>query len=214
MNSNPNKSVEKYIEQGEMMMKADREALDKGEKHALVTTMRGVLHTRLSNLKVKSKKLDEVNEELARLVNGKKPILEKARGVLQSVRVYVENAYFFDADDILQKLHMAKKPPLDEIGLLEYTREVAKALTEVKLPTPMPEEFRKPVLDVMKPLYDVVVEAERLRQKKAKAVEDRTKALDEFRDVLLPVRKWLWKMLPGGRQDMKLYEYGFKPYGK
>ena len=214
MKSNPNKSVEKFIEQAEKMLKADAQARQDGSKHSLVSTMRGVLHTRVSQLKVKTTKLDEINEKLAELVIEKKVVLKKTRDALQNLQVYVENAYFFDAKENLAKLAMSEKAPLDELGLLEYTKDVMQGIKTAVLPMPIPIEYSLPVGQSLKPLHQIVIEAERLRQEKAKAVEIRLKALDELRDVFPTIRKWLWKMLPNGREDKKLIDYGFKPYGK
>jgi hypothetical protein len=50
-----------------------------------------------------------------------------------------------------------------------------------------------------------------LRADKNKFTQERETALNEFRELLPPVRKWLYAKLPKGRFDEILSQYGFEP---
>ncbi|MFP4458624.1 MAG: hypothetical protein ACLFSQ_03425 [Candidatus Zixiibacteriota bacterium] len=215
MSSNPNKSIEKYIQQGSLILHADEKARKNGDNWTLVTTIRGVLHTRLGQLRTKTIKLEELNNDLAKKIDEKNKLLEKMRSDVKELAVYVENAFFFDDADIMAALLLDKKLPDDEKG---FYRRIDNIMEKIKehdnRKFPLPENILENLKNKHQPLRLLIKDCDKLRKVRKMLVEQRSQSLDEFRQVLKPIRKWLWKMLPEGRSDKRLHDYGFKPYGK
>jgi hypothetical protein len=214
MKSNPNKPAVDFINQGEMILRSDHSASDGGKEWALVDTMRSLLHSRLSALKIKTRRLDEVNEKYGELNSDKKASLSEIAENIDKIRVYIENAYFYDASAILEELGVNIKPPKSEKALIEYMRNFLQQLDNNDDKLKIPDNFIGTLRDVHPKLDNMNTELSILRKERDKLIADRSAALDEFRDLLPAIRRWLWKMLPDGRSDHRLSNYGFKPYGQ
>jgi len=215
MKSNPNKSVDKYIEHGEMILRTDSKNMDEHNPWALVDTMRGLLHTRLSQLKVKTKILNELNEKFHDNTVQKADVILKIKNDILKLKVFIENAYYFDAERLFSKLSIDRPLPIDEAGLLQYVKDLVGAIGRYdEQRFPLPVEYTQQVDSYIAEMELLIEKSRDFRQKREVLVKNREMALDQFREIIPPIRRWLWKMLPEGRMDERLYEYGFKPYGK
>jgi len=214
MKSNPNMSVYKYIELGETILKADTHAIENNEKYALVSTIRSLIHNRLSILKIKTQRLDELVEKYDYLSDDKKGEIKAIKNILKELSVYIENHYFFDRKDILTKLKLTNKLPLDEQGVNDFVTEILITISNLDKRYSISLEILENLENHYKVLTKLIEESNEYHNKKSILVKEREMALDDFREVLPTIRKWLWKMLPDGRTDNKLDEYGFNSYGK
>ena len=176
--------------------------------------MRGPTHTRLSTLKVKTRRLTELTTNLSEKVAAKSEILNKTRDNIKELAVYIENAYFFDFANIHKSLALDIKPPNDDAGFIEYIGEILNRINDFDTKKfALPENFLIILKDAKLDVVPIIHEIERLKKRKSSLVREREDALEAFREIIPPIRKWLWKMLPEGRKDTRLENYGFKSYG-
>ena len=180
----------------------------------LVDTIRALLHTRLSTLRIKTKRLDELLEHYHEKIEKKNIELNRIRSTLSDILVYIENAYFFDKDEVKSTLGLPSRLPAMTAKLIAFAKDVVQKTTDNKSSKfPLPEEYLYVLRNSLKNLEPLMKDFESLNQQRHKLVADRDQTLSEFREILPPIRKWLWQTLPEGRSDPALINYGFKPYG-
>lgn len=194
MKSNPNRPVQSYIDQGEMILHADHIALGNNSDWALVDTMRSLLHRRISSLKIKTKRLNDVVDRYSTAKAKKKRAFEDCREALERLRVYIENAFFQEQAEVLEHVGLVERPPKAEKKLISYWENAHDALSKYNDKRfPLPNSYIDAVGRLPLDLDGISEELANFRSQKALLTKERERALDEFRDLLPPIRRWLWK---------------------
>jgi len=213
MPSNPNKSVQEYIFQGVNIQDADNAALAVPEIWALVPFIRTRLDDRLADLQNKSIIANTIVPAYADKVEEKDIFDADAEEALEKLAVYIENAFPDKAKILCRDLLLDKEYPQDDQHARDYLQSVLVALAAHDNATyPLPASFTDPITAATNGFIETLDALPDLFENRRTAIQDRNIALEQFIEILSPIRKWLWKMLPEGREDTRLIEYGFDPY--
>ena len=214
MASKPKKSLAEYIHQGDLIQLADDAALAVPEIWALVPAIRTRLDDRLATLHERTTTAETIAPAYDLKVEEKDGYDVDAEETCGKLAVYIENAFPDDAEQINHTLLLDKEYPSDDEEAKQYLISVLDALSNHDNVTyPLPATFTDPLTTAANNFITALAEVVDLFEDRRTAIQDRDIALEQFIEVLSPIRKWLWKMLPEGRYDTRLIDYGFTPYG-
>ncbi len=214
MSSKPTKSLSEYIHQGDIIIIADDKAIANGDLWQIVPIMRTRHDARLATLTAKTTDADIVAPAYDLKVDEKDGYDMDAAETSSTLKVYIDNAYLENAEAINHDLLLDKAYPADDQDAKRYLNSVQEALVghdhaTYPLPAVLTDALKVATENFSRAVEDVVD----LFEDRRTAIQDRNIALDEYIDVLTPIRRWLWKTLPQGRYDTRLIDYGFTPYG-
>ena len=206
-----NKPISEYIHQGDLLIQADDTAIANGFEWQLVPAMRQRHDEKFAKLKQLQSHADEVAPHYDLKVKEKNRFKRAALDALMKLRLYLQNAFYDDAEALCHRLLLDLHAPLDEQDLSKYLDSVQDALTKHDHATyPIPASFTQALADATKDFARTLLEVTDLLEDRRTAVQERDIALTEYVKLLTPIRNWLRKMLPQERKDTRLIDYGFK----
>jgi len=215
MANRPNKALAEYIHQGDLIVIADDNAIANGYLWALVAATRTRLDALLADLKTKATIADTVGPAYDLKVEEKDGFDLDAEKALSMLAVYIENAFPDDAAELNHILLLDKDYPADDEKAKQYLTSVQAALAvHDNVAYPIPPAYIAAIDTATTSFISALAEVTDLFENRRTAIQDRNIALTDFIQVLSPIRKWLWKTLPQGREDTRLIDYGFDPYNK
>ena len=199
---------------GDLIILADDRAIADGLEWKLVDAMRAELDVKYEAFRTAVLAANSGGIAYNQRVKQKKQFAKDAKKATRKLNIYIENAFFADAKDIVHRLLLDQKFPIDDEKLALYLSSVRTALTNHDNATyPLPASFTGPVYTACDDFGKAHIDVNDFYEDRRTAIQTRKHALAEFKTLLGPIRMWLWNMLPDGRSDTRLIDYGFTPYG-
>lgn len=207
------KSIPEWIAIGENTLRADDEAIDEGNPWQLLPAIRAKLESKFAVFSEAATKADLSGRNYTKRVKEKRRLSKMGREAIMKLKVYIENAFLDDAKWLNHNLLLDKSYPTDDQEIGGHLASVCSAInSHDDAAYPLPASFTDPIYDIREKFRQALLDVTDYLEDRRTAVQERNKALLEFKKVLAPIRKWLYQMLPEGRYDTRLLGYGFNPY--